>query len=294
MGVRKEFNKNYRKWFMADVMGAIKKYAMIEPGERICVALSGGKDSAALLQILWLVNRYSWLKFDLSALHVRTADYDTGVLRQLCEALEVPYIEALLDRSGMPEKGASAGGAGKTRNETPLTGTVEARVEDPIDGAGSSHGKESPYGGQTPEKKTICYICSRLKRGAISDALAQNGIRKVAYGHHADDAAETLFMNILYNGKLGSFSPRVGYDDNPMQIIRPLIYISERTITKIHRHMGLPLLDYKCPHEERNVRHRVKQGLGKLDALFATRGFSEKVVAALENVDPTNIWQDLT
>lgn len=280
--VRKEFNKNYRKWFMADVLAAIKKYALIEPGERICVALSGGKDSAALLQILWLVNRYSWLKFDLSALHVRTADYDTGVLKALCKALEVPYIEALLDRSGRPERGASASGA------------VERPIEESLIDAGETFGKKIPEGGQIPEKKTVCYICSRLKRGAISDALRRNGIRKVAYGHHADDAAETLFMNLLYNGKLGSFSPRVGYDDNPMQIIRPLIYISERTITKIHSYMGLPLLDYKCPHEERNVRYRVKQGLAKMDALFGTRNFSEKVVAALENVDPTNNWQDLT
>ena len=100
-------------------------------------------------------------------------------------------------------------------------------------------------------------------------------------------------MNILYNGKLGSFSPKVGYDDNPMQIIRPLVYLSEAAITRIHRYMGLPLLDYRCPHEERNVRSRVKRGVGELDALFGTRGFSRKVVAALENVDGTNLWQDL-
>lgn len=246
MEIKKDFNGNHGKWFVSDVLGAIGKYSLIKKGERICVALSGGKDSITLLYILYYINRYTFLKYELSALHIRTDQYDTDILRSLCRELGIPYLE------------------GAIRHE------------------------------RKSDDNRRCYLCTRLKRGAISELLRENHISKVAYGHHADDVAETFLMNIIHNRKLGSFSPKVGYTDNPMEIIRPMIYLTEKTIVNIHRHAGLPLLDYKCPYEAYNVRKTVKEGAAKLDRLFNTEGFNRKVVDALENIDTTNIWSDLT
>lgn len=242
MHIRQDFQKNYHKWFVKDVLRAIKNYSLIEPGESVCVALSGGKDSITLLFILDYINRFSHLQFDLSAAHIKTADYDTNMLRQLCDTLGVRYMEDRL---------------------------IFARE---------------------PPQKNVCYLCARLKRGALSELLKRNNIRKIAYGHHADDVAETFFMNIIQNRKLGSFSPRVKFRNNPMVIIRPMIYLEETVIQSVHRYIGLPVMNYTCWYADRNIRKEYKQSIAQLNALFHTSEFARKLVNALENIDFTNIW----
>jgi tRNA 2-thiocytidine biosynthesis protein TtcA len=240
-----DFNKNYGKWFINAVLHAIKKYHLIDPGERICVALSGGKDSATLAFILSYLQRYSHLQFDLSAVHIKTGEYDTSTLKDFCAVLGITYLE---DRI-IPEQDA-------------------------------------------PEK-SVCSLCARLKRGAIASLLQQHGIRKVAYGHHADDVAETFFMNLVQNQKLGSFSPKVEVNGSSVIIIRPMIYLEEATIQRIHQHLNLPELAWECSHAEKNLRSRYKQGVAQLNTLFHTSGFAKKIVASLENVDMTNTWSEL-
>ena len=239
------YNRNFSKWFVGDVLRAIKKYRLIRSDDRISVALSGGKDSMTLLYILGYLRRFSYLKFELEALHVRTADYETTVMQAYCRDLEVPYRETVL--------------------------------------------KEGP----DPGKGKPCYICSRLKRGALSELLSQQQESRIAYGHHADDAAETLLMNMIQNRKLGSFSPRVSVTGSSMVIIRPMIYLAEETIRRLHAYASLPLLDYQCPHAETGLRKEFKERVVGLDAYFNTTGFSRRVVDALENIDRSNIWPDL-
>jgi len=245
MAVKKGYDKHYGKWFLHDVLRAITTYDLIREGERVCVALSGGKDSTTLLYILWYLKSYSHMTFDLSALHIRTERYDTYVLRALCDDLGISYIEESLDLQ------------------------------------------------QDIPAKSICYVCSRLKRGAISDVLKGQEIRKIAYGHHASDVAETFFMNIVKNRKLGSFSPRVEYEDNDMVIIRPMVYLDEPLIEKIHSHAGLPVLHYQCPYEAQNIRKDFKEAVGKLDTVFNIQGVPRLLVDSLENIDVTNIWENM-
>ncbi len=239
------YNRNFNKWFAKDVLRAIKKYHMIQADDRVSVALSGGKDSVTLLYILSYLRHFSYLQFELEALHVKTADYQTTVMQAYCRDLEIPYRETVL-REG----------------------------PDPGDGK-------------------PCYICSRLKRGALSELLSQQQESRIAYGHHADDAAETLLMNMIQNRKLGSFSPRVSVAGSPMVIIRPMIYLAEETIRRLHAYASLPLLDYQCPHEDTGLRKEFKERVAGLDDYFKTTGFSRRVVDAIENIDRTNIWSDL-
>ncbi len=240
------FNRNYAKWFLSPVLRAIRRYALIEPGERVCVGLSGGKDSVTLLYILSYLRRHSHLGFELSALHVRTsAEYDTAPLADYCRELEVQYRETGLEM---------------LRREVPTK---------------------------------VCSICARLKRGAAARALTPHGIRKLAYGHHADDVAETLLLNILQNKKLGSFSPKVSVEGAPLILIRPMVYLEERTVAAIHHHLGLPHLDLPCPYAPYNLRRRYKASLQHLAVSLGVRSVSRHVVDALERVDAANVWHPL-
>ena len=245
MEIDKSFNKNYGQWFVNDVLHAIKTYKMFQPNDKVCVALSGGKDSITLLYILWFINQYSWLKFQLSALHVKTAEYDTSVLEELCRNLGVPYFETQLY---LTEKTLS---------------------------------------------KDTCYICSRLKRGAMSKFLQEKEISIVAYGHHADDAAETFFMNMIKHKRLGSFSPKVDFEKYYIDIVRPMIYLEEDLITVLHKKASLPILSYECPYADENIRREFKEHVQKMRRIFGARHFSRIVVESLENIDWKNVWEDL-
>ncbi len=239
-----EFHRNHAKWFASPVLRAIDRYALIRPGDRVCVGLSGGKDSVALLFILSYLRRYSHLEFDLSALHVRTsAAYDTAALITYCRRLEVPYAEVPLV---LPARAAT--------------------------------GK-------------VCSVCARLKRGAAARALAEHGIRTLAYGHHADDVAVTLLMNLVQHKKIGSFSPKVSVEGAPLTLIRPMIYLEERTVAAVHRSAGLPLLDATCPYAQSNLRQRYRESLGLLARSIGVRGLARRVVGALERLDGTSRWR---
>ncbi len=97
MGIRKEQDSSYGKWFLTDVIRAIENYSLINAGEEVCVALSGGRDSVTLLYILWYLRLYSHIDFGLRAVHVRTDDYDTTTLKRPCEDLDIVYLETRLN-----------------------------------------------------------------------------------------------------------------------------------------------------------------------------------------------------
>ncbi|HPI93452.1 MAG TPA: ATP-binding protein [Deltaproteobacteria bacterium] len=245
MDIRKEQVSSYGKWFLTDVIRAIENYSLIKNGEGICVALSGGRDSVTLLYILWYLQHYSHLAFGLRALHVKTDDYDTAVLKRLCEDLEVEYLEARLN--------------------------VDLRSY----------------------PKSRCSLCAAFKRGAMAEALNGTGITRVAFGHHADDAAETLLMNIVHNRKLGSFTPRVEVPEGGLVIVRPLIYLDGPLVRRLHNHFRLPVLRYECPYADKGAREVMRMTIARIEEQHDLKGFSRMVVSALENVDDSTLWADL-
>jgi hypothetical protein len=85
----------------------------------------------------------------------------------------------------------------------------------------------------------------------------------------------------------------VAAEGSPVIIIRPMIYLNEETVASVHRHAGLPLLDFTCSYAQHNIRQRYKEALRLLGESLGIRPLSRHVVSALENVDETNVWQSL-
>src|SRR4029077_8010640 len=86
-----------------------------------------------------------------------------------------------------------------------------------------------------PEGRTMCSLCSRLRRGALYRFADQNGITKIALGHHRDDIVETLFLNLFYAGRLKAMAPKLLSDAARHVVIRPLAYVAARDIARYAR-----------------------------------------------------------
>src|SRR3977135_649192 len=93
-----------------------------------------------------------------------------------------------------------------------------------------------------PEGKTMCGLCSRLRRGALYRFAAENGMTKIALGHHRDDIIETLFLNMFFGGKLKAMPPKLLSEDKRHIVIRPLAYVSERAIARYAAAREFPII----------------------------------------------------
>jgi len=139
-----------------------------------------------------------------------------------------------------------------------------------------------------PEGKTMCGLCSRLRRGALYDFAAAEGYTKIALGHHADDAMETLFLNLFFAGRLKSMPPKLRSDDGRNIVIRPLAYCREREIARYARARQYPIIPCTLCGSQRNMqRQLVKTMLEEWESRHPGR--VESVLAAMKNVAPSHL-----
>lgn len=133
------------------------------------------------------------------------------------------------------------------------------------------------------EGKSICPICSRLRRGIIYSKAKQFNANKIALGHHADDILETFFLNLFFGGKLKSMPPKLFSDDGENIVIRPLAYCREKDIIKLSNIRNYPLLPKSmCALVENKMRSEVKDMINAWDKQF--KGRSEIMLKALKDV----------
>jgi tRNA 2-thiocytidine biosynthesis protein TtcA len=150
-----------------------------------------------------------------------------------------------------------------------------------------------------PEGKTMCGLCSRLRRGALYRYAREHGITKIALGHHRDDLIETLFLNMFFGGKLKSMPPKLRSEDGHHIVIRPLAYVPERDIERYARAREFPIIPCNlCGSQEHLQRVAIKQMLadwekehpGRLEAIgSALRNVVSSHLADPQSFDFTNL-----
>jgi tRNA 2-thiocytidine biosynthesis protein TtcA len=139
-----------------------------------------------------------------------------------------------------------------------------------------------------PEGRTMCSLCSRMRRGALYRYAAENGITKVALGHHRDDIVETLFLNLFFGGKLKAMAPKLLSEDGQHVVIRPLAYVAEREISRYATARRFPVIPCNlCGSQENLQRQAIKQMLADWERTHPGR--TESIFTALRNVEPATL-----
>ncbi len=177
----------------------IEDYDMIQPGDRIAVGVSGGKDSLVLLTAMARLQKFYPVPFELHALtvHPGVPEMDFGPVQTLCDELGVPYH------------------------------IIQTQIFDIIF--------------NVRKEKNPCSMCAKMRRGALHNAMAELGLNKIALGHHYDDAVETFFLSLFYEGRLSCFQPVTYLDRMGITQIRPLLYCGEGCQAAQPAHRPQPL-----------------------------------------------------
>ena len=139
-----------------------------------------------------------------------------------------------------------------------------------------------------PEGKTTCSLCSRLRRGIIYRTAKELGANKIALGHHRDDIVHTLFLNLLFGGKLKAMPPKLVTDDGAHVVIRPLAYCSEADIARFARGMQFPIIPCNLCGSQKNLqRQKIREMMADWDQRYPGR--TESVFTALQNIVPSHL-----
>lgn len=140
----------------------------------------------------------------------------------------------------------------------------------------------------TPEGKTFCPVCSRLRRGTLYGFAQRIGATKIALGHHMDDIVETLFLNLFHGATLKTMPAKLLSDDGRNIVIRPLAYLREKDIARWAAHRDFPIIPCDlCGGQDNLERQVIKRMLAQWDAQHPGR--VEKIGRALGNVAPSHL-----
>jgi len=139
-----------------------------------------------------------------------------------------------------------------------------------------------------PEGKTMCSLCSRLRRGALYSHAKAHGFTKIALGHHRDDIVNTFFLNLFFGGKLSAMPPKLLSDDGDNVVIRPLAYCREDDLAEYAEQQQFPIIPCTlCGSQENLQRKQVKKMLSRWEQEYPGR--TETIFRALSNVAPSQL-----
>jgi tRNA 2-thiocytidine biosynthesis protein TtcA len=139
-----------------------------------------------------------------------------------------------------------------------------------------------------PEGKTMCGLCSRLRRGVLYRVASELGANKIALGHHRDDILETFFLNLFHGGSLKAMPPKLVSDDGRHVVIRPLAYVEESDLEAYAGLRGFPIIPCDlCGSQEQLQRKQVKAMLREWEKKHPGR--IDTIFGALTNVAPSHL-----
>ena len=138
------------------------------------------------------------------------------------------------------------------------------------------------------KEKNPCSMCSKMRRGALNQAILDRGIRKLALGHHYDDAVETFVMSLIYEGRISCFQPVTDLDRMGVTQIRPMLYIHEKTVDNFANRMELPVVENRCPVDKVTKRQEIKELVFELSKTYPD--LKERIFGAMQRL-PLPEWE---
>ena len=241
--IERSILKKYRKYTWSKFIKAIKDYKLVEEGDKIAVAISGGKDSLLMAKMFQELKRHGHVNFELEFIAMDPGYHPD--IRQLlidnCEYLEIPIK------------------------------LFDANIFEVADEIASDY---------------PCYMCARMRRGALYNKAEELGCNKLALGHHFDDVIETTMLNLLCAGNFKTMLPKLNSTNfDGIQIIRPLYYIREESIIKFIQNSGIWPLNCACmvaAKKTGNKRYEIKDLIKSLGENF--QEVEKSIFRAAQNV----------
>lgn len=242
--------KKLEKHIIRKVGKAIGDFNLIEPGDRIMLAFSGGKDSWTLLHVLKQLQKKAPIHYDIFIITI-----DPGFPGFQSE-LQINYLKLYI----------------KNINYHIYKSNIYQVILN-----------------HRIANKSYCSFCSRLRRGILYRLAQKHSLNKIALAHHADDFIETLLLNQFFNGRIKSMSPLLHADDRNNTVIRPLCYVEEEVIEDFSTCMGFPILDSNCPfkEEKKMKRKKIKNIIAELES--DDPGIKASLLSCLSKVDSRHL-----
>ncbi len=133
-----------------------------------------------------------------------------------------------------------------------------------------------------------CSLCAKMRRGILDDAAKELGISKLALGHNFDDAVETFLMCQIYEGRISCFSPVTYLDRSGMTVIRPLLYVPEKTVRAYAAKAELPIAKNPCPSNGSSKRQEIKEFVDEMELRWP--GYKQRIFGSMQRL-PLDGWQ---
>lgn len=219
---------------------AMEKYDMVSGGDKIAVGVSGGKDSVTLLTAMSEIRRYYPQKYELAAITLDPCFNN--------EYADYSGIEKLCQRLGV-------------EYHIKRTQLYKIIFED-------------------RKEKNPCSLCARMRRGILHDTAKEYGCNKIALGHHLDDAAQTMLMNLFNGARIACFSPVSYLSNKDLYMIRPMIFAYEKDVARVSEKLGLPVVKSKCPADGETEREHMKNLIFSLERDYP--GLRDKIISAMQ------------
>jgi tRNA 2-thiocytidine biosynthesis protein TtcA len=239
-----QIGKKIRK----SVWDAQEQFTLVEPGDKIMVCLSGGKDSYTMLDMMLHMQKAMQHSFEIIAVNLdqKQPDFPEQVLPEYLSALNVPFRIYERDTYSIVTEKIAPG-------------------------------------------KTMCSLCSRLRRGILYDAAEELGCNKLALGHHREDILETFFLNLFFAGKLEAMPAKFRTDDGRHVVIRPLAFAKEADISVYASLRDFPIIPCNlCGSQENMQRKVIKEMMIQWETQYPNR--KEIMMTALSKVHPSHLF----
>ncbi len=250
--IERSIIKKYRKNTWTKFIKAIKTFNLIEEGDKIAVAVSGGKDSLLMAKMFQELKKYTEVDFELEFIAMDPGFHESNkeLLLNNCEYLNIPVK---LFESG-------------------IFGIVEKIAKD-----------------------YPCYMCAKMRRGALYSKAKELGCNKLALGHHFNDVIETTMLNVLYSGNFKTMKPKLKAKNfEGLELIRPIYYVEEDDIKTFVRNNGLATMNCGCivaANKTSSKRKEIKDLIAELKK--KSKDVDKSIFMAGQNVNMDSIvgWE---